>query len=258
MVSEVKLIIQNDFPIHGKQVGDYFYDELTDTIAYQLPYFFPCKFAIKRLHTIIVTPAMMKLPYFLKYHNIDQLRQCIHQIHCIAEDEVLLHGSVWKKDGKGFLAVGFPNSGKTTSALKAVADGAIFCADENVILADGIAYPVARRTSLSPWLADLISYPLTDKQELAFFFAKLRAKLFPIFEPNIWVDLPYERFAVKIDEIIYLTDGKQKSLRLLTDNEFPWFTNPLIQTYAYAVGLNLDKIYAKYKKLLDNFEDNIK
>lgn len=255
MVSGIDLIIQSDFPIFGTKVGDYFYDKERFTISFELPYFFPCKFKVIRLRKIVATPMMLRLPHFLKYHDINNLRQQLHQIKCITNRAVLLHGSAWEEKGVGTLAVGFPNSGKTTLVIDKVRDGAKYCADENVIVKDGIAFPVARQTSLAPWNADKLPNGfLTNKQRVLFVLAKLRAKVFPIFEPNIWVDLPYPQYAIKVNKIKFLTEGLNQRLRILTDNEFPWFTNPLIQTYAYATGMNLDILYEEYKGIIDDVE----
>lgn len=254
MESVIELGVQSDFLITGNKIGDYYYNEVTDTIAYDLPYFFPCKFKVRKLKRIIVTPAMKALPGFLKYHNIAFLTHHLRQLDCIRQGALLVHGAVWKQQNLGCLAVGFPNSGKTSLSLSRVSDGAVFCSDEQVIIKDGIAYPVAGRTSLSPWVANHVHYPLSRKQKIDFMFKKARAKVLPIFEPNIWVDLPYKREPVKIERIIWLTPGKKKSLALLLDNEFPWFTDPVIQTYSYATGLDLDKIYAEYRRLIDDVE----
>jgi len=252
MAFKIEPTILNDIVVKGEKIGDYTYNKKTDTIFYELPYFFPCKFAVVSLERLYVTPMMLKLPYFLKYHNIDQLAQQLTQVKCIKNDAVLLHGAVWKQGKTGYLAVGFPNSGKTSMVLREVAKGAKFCADENVIYYSmGIAQAIKRKTSLNPWIAKEIKYPLTFKQKIDFAIAKLKSKLFPIFEPNIWVDLPYKHHDTPIDKIIFLTPGENKSLRLLTDNEFPFFTNPVLQTYAYASGWNLDEVYNKYRRLLD-------
>jgi hypothetical protein len=248
---EIELKVLRDIKISGDRIGDYWYDKDTDTLSFQLPYPVACKLSVEKLRRISVTPAMNRLPYFLKYHNVDQLRQQLMQIQCVMNNAVLLHAAAWHKDGEGTLAVGFPNSGKTTAALMAVKHGAMFCADENVIVKDGIAYPVKRSTSMSWWLAEKVSYPLSVKQTVAFFLSQLRSLVVPIFEPNIWVDLPYERKPVYLTKITYLTPGENQSLRILTDNEFPFFTHPLIQTYAYATGFNLDGVYQRYKELID-------
>ena len=123
--------------------------------------------------------------------------------------------------------------------------------DEIVGNEHAIAIPVLRRTSLNPWIAKEIDYPLTPAQKTEFLIAKIKAKLVPIFEPNIWVWLPYQQYTVSLHEIMYLTKGRNRSLRILTDNEFPWFTNPVIQTYAYATGMDLDGLYKSYTQLID-------
>lgn len=242
-----------DIECKGRRVGDYLYDEKADTIYYHLPYPFPCKFAVKGLREITVTPWMLRLPIFLKYHNIDWLRQQLMQVRCVQNDAVLLHGAAWIKDNKGYLAVGFAKSGKTTRVLNEVRkEAAFFIADENIIVTkEKMIIPVKRKTSLSWHLAKQFDYPLTFSNRLDFVFKRLRAKLVPIFEPNIWVDLPFNRHSFALDTLIFLTEGKNKSLALLTDVEFPFFTNPVIQTYAYATGWDLDGIYRKYRGLLD-------
>lgn len=247
----VPLITHHQLECKGKRVGDYLYDADYDTLYYELPYPFPVKFAVIGLNRIYATPGMLRLPTFLKYHNIDWLRQQLMQIKCVMNDAVLLHGSAWEKNGRGYLAVGMPNCGKTSMLLREVRNGAMLCADENVIITKaGEILPVRRRTSLNPWIAKEVNYPLTRKQKTAFVLARIKAKLFPIFEPNIWVDLPIG-CPTHLDEIIYLTPGKQKTLALLTDNEFPFYTNPVIQSYAYAAGFDLDAIYEKYRELLN-------
>jgi len=252
MVFSISLEVKKNIKCKGKRVGDYLYDKETDTIYYELPYPFPCKFAVIGLKKIIVTPAMLHLPTFLKYHNIDWLRQQLLQVHLIQNDCLLLHGSAWwGKNNQGYLAVGFPDSGKTTRVLKEVKQGAKFCSDENIIISKTLwCYPVERKTSLSYWLAKEVKYPLTLRQKLSYIPIRLRHKLCPLFEPNIWVDLPFTRYDFKLHHLIYLTEGEGKSLRLLTDNEFPFYTNPVIQSYCYATGLNLDEIYNKYKNLI--------
>jgi len=253
---KIGLEIVKNIECKGKKVGDYYYDEETDTLSFSLPYPFPCKFAVVGLEKIIVTPMMLRLPTFLKYHNIDWLRQQLFQIKLIKDDKLLLHGSAWKLDGEGYLAVGFPDSGKTTSALFAVErSNAEFCADENVIINMRMdMIPVYRKTSLSYWLAKQIKYPLSIKQRLQYLVACTKHKLCPLFEPNIWVDLPYARHWFKLDKLIYLNEGKGRSLLLLTDNEFPFYVNPVIQTYAYASGWDIESIYGKYKKLIKEVE----
>lgn len=255
MAYEIKLKVQKNIKVKGERVGDYFYDKDTDTIFYELPYLFPCKFAVRSLDEIVVTPLMLRLPSFLKYHNIDWLRQQLLQVKCVLNGSLLLHAAAWKKNGIGYMAAGFANSGKSTMVLEEVADGAEFCADENVILTKNKqVIPVKRSTSLSPKLAKDISYPLTLAQRLRYIFTITRSKLLPIFEPNIWVDLPYKRYEFFIDKIYLLTKGKGQSLALLTDNEFPFYTNPVIQTYAYASGWQLDEVYKLYRKLLKEAE----
>jgi len=254
MAIEISLKVQKNIKCKGRQVGDYIYDDLTDTIYFDLPYFFPCKFAVKSLSEITATPAMVKMWTFLKYHNLDWLRQQLSQIKYIQNDSVLLHGAAWEKYGKGHLAVGFANSGKTTIVLRKLADGAKYCSDENVVIKNGIMYPISRKTSLNPWIAKEINYPLTLKQKIEFSIAKIKSKICPIFEPNIWVDLPYERHAIKLDYLHYLTEGKGQSLLTLTNNEFPFYTNPVIQSYAYASGFDLEGIYAKYKRIIRRIE----
>jgi hypothetical protein len=243
-----------NFVCKGKRIGDYLYDEDSDTIYFSLPYPFPCKLAVRELTSVFVTEAMFRLPYFLIYHNIDQLCQQLSQIELIREGKVLLHAAAWQEyDGNGCIAVGLPNSGKTTTAMTKIKQGAKFCADENVIVDSKtmVVSPVRRYTSLSPILAEIIQYPLTRSQRIKFAMAKARAKLLPVFEPNIWVDLPYPRHSFQLDNIIYLTKGKNQSLLLLTDNEFPFLTNPLIQAYAYASGFDLQGIYDKYKEIIN-------
>lgn len=246
----VSLDVVQDIEVTGKRVGDYWYDKSTATIYYQLPYPFPCKFAVRALRHVYVTPWMLRLPTFLKYHNIDWLVQQLMQVMCVDNNAVLLHGSAWKKDGVGHLAVGFANSGKTYRVLKEVREGAEFCSDENVIVKDGIMYPIRRQSSVS-WYHKV---PLTMKQKARLCVATVKAKLFPIFEPNIFVNLPYDRSFFRLDKLIYLTEGSKSSLALLTDNEFPFYTNPVLQTYAYASGWDLDAVYAKYRMLLRRIE----
>ena len=244
----ISLTVVKDIKVRGKRVGDYFIDGMD--LYYNLPYPFPCKFKVSDFKHITVTPFMLKLPYFLKYHNIDQLRQQLMQIKCVQKDCVLLHGAAWKKAGEGFLCVGFPNSGKTTKVLKEVVRGASFCSDENIVIdKNGMMFPVARQSSLYRELIKMAGLSLTLNQKIALVGAELRAKISPLFEPNIFLDLPYDRHSFKLDKIIYLTEGV-KSLALLTDNEFPFYTNPVIQTFAYATGFDLDKVYAKYRGLL--------
>ncbi len=252
---KVTLAVRNDIACKGKRVGDYLYDYETDSISFELPYPFPCKLLIKSLQQIVVTPTMLYLPSFLKYHNIEFIRQQLMQIQCIKNDTVLIHGSAWKKNGIGYLAVGFPNSGKTTRVLKEMQEGAEFCADENVILTkDKDIIPVIRKTSLSPYLAKEVNYNLTFSQKIGFVVARLKHTICPIFEPNIWVDLPYERKSFKLDKIIYLNQGIGQSLLTLTDNEFPFITNPVLQTYSFACGFNLQGVYEKYKQLIMEME----
>lgn len=258
MELETTLTIQKDICIGGSRVGDYTFNEKEDTLYYELPYLFPCKMSVKSLKHITVTPMMLRLPSFLTYHNVSQLRQQLLQIQCIHQDALLIHGSAWKKDEIGVLAVGFPNSGKTTSVLTAVSEGAIFCSDENVIIANRRAFPVVRKTALSRWLAQRVNYPLSTQEQIRMILAEIRSMFLPIFEPMIWVDLPYEREAILIDQILYLTDGKNRSLQILTDNEFPFFTNPVIQTYAYATGWNLQGTYDRYRELMAGFVGGIK
>jgi len=252
----VPLTVVSNIKCVGRRVGDYLYDKHSDTIFYQLDYPFPCKFAVKSLKHIYVTPMMNKMWSFLKYHNIDWLQKQLTQINCVEDDCLLIHGAAWEENGEGVLAVGFPNSGKTTIVLEKVSQGAKFCSDELVIIDRTLtATPLLANTSLSWHTAKKINYPLTFSQKLDFVFTKLRAKMFPIFEPNIWVELPYKRKRIKIDKIIYLTEGVN-SLAILTDNEYPFYTNPVVQSYAYATGWDLDGVYRKYRRLLDVLSSN--
>ena len=254
---KIGLEIVKNIECKGKKVGDYFYDKYNDTISFSLPYPFICKFAVVGLDKILVTPAMLKLPTFLKYHNIDWLRQQLMQLKLIQQDKLLLHGSAWfGKNNQGYLAVGFPDSGKTTRVLKEVVNkGAKYCSDENVIVDNNLwCYPIERKTSLSYWLAKQVNYPLTFRQRIEYVIARVKHKLCPLFEPNIWVDLPYKRYDFKLHNLIYLTEGKGKSLLTLTNNEFPFYTNPVIQSYAYATGMDLDKIYRNYVTLIRKVE----
>lgn len=252
MDCEITLKVQKDIECKGRRVGDYLYEEATDTIYYSLPYFFPCKFAVKELRQITATPWMLRLPAFLKYHNIDWLRQQLMQIKCVQNDSVLLHGAAWIKDEKGYLAVGFANSGKTVRVLAELKGGALFIADENVIVSkEKRIRPVWRRTSLNWYVARQVDYPLTFRNKLDFIFKRIRAKILPIFEPNIWVDLPYPKHSWTLDRLIFLTEGKNKSLALLTDIEFPFYTNPVLQAYSYATGWDLDGAYKRYREILD-------
>ena len=241
----ISLTVTEDIlkPPEAKRVGDYWVRGLT--IYYELPYPFKCKFAVSNLDHIFVTPGMLKLPTFLKYHNIDWLRQQLQQVKCVEQGALLLHGAAWKKDGVGYLAVGFMNSGKTTRVLRemcppggfTIPRAEAFCSDENVILdSNGILLPVARPSSVNRGQIRYFGLPLGLRAKIGLLGAEIRSRLFPIFEPNIWIDLPYRREAFKLDKLIYLSPGNGKSLRLLTDNEFPFYTNPVLQTYAYATG----------------------
>uniref|UniRef100_A0A6M3KTU5 Uncharacterized protein n=1 Tax=viral metagenome TaxID=1070528 RepID=A0A6M3KTU5_9ZZZZ len=251
----ITLKVRNDIACKGRGIGDYLFDYETDSISFELPYPFPCKLLVKSLQEIVVTPTMLYLPSFLKYHNIDFLRQQLMQIRCIENNSVLLHGSAWKKKGVGYLAVGFPNSGKTTRVLREMQEGAEFCSDENVILTkDREIIPVIRKTSLSAYLAKQVNYDLTLSQRIGFIVARLKHTICPIFEPNIWVDLPYERHSFKLDKIIFLNHGMGQSLLTLTDNEFPFITNPILQAYSFATGWDLQGVYNKYKKLVEGIE----
>lgn len=246
-----------------KPIGDYWIGK--GVIYNEQPYPFPCKFAVYDLRRIFVTPMMLKLPTFLKYHNIDWLRQQLMQVKCIENGAVLLHGAAWKKGGVGYLAVGFPNSGKTTRILREMArcsagDG--FCSDENVIIDSSLVmHPVIRRSFVNRWHVNSFHIPLTLFQRLRLRMAEMRSVL-PLFEPNIWIDLPcaysdyykWEAKSFKLDKLIYLTEGQGKSLLTLTNNEFPFYTNPALQSYSYATGWDLDGMFAKYKELIRRIE----
>jgi hypothetical protein len=245
---EISLTVEKDIEVKGKRVGEYFVDG--NTIYYSIPYPFPCKFKIINLEHIVVTPMMLKLPTFLKWHNIDWLRQQLMQVKCVRQGAVLLHGAAWKKYGVGYLAVGFANSGKTTMILRECSVGALYCSDENVIVnSDGLLLPVERPSFVNRWHTRQFDLTLTLRQKIALIMAEIKA-LCPLFEPNIWVELPWERRKFKLDKIIWLTPGKGTSLLTLTNNEFPFYSNPVLQTYAYATGWNLDELYKKYRDMV--------
>ena len=257
MDTAITLTVQKDIkkPI-GERVGDYLVADRT--IYYELPYPFPCKFAVHDLKEIVVTPAMLKLPTFLKWHNIDWLRQQLQQVRCVGNGAVLLHGAAWQADDVGYLAVGFCNSGKTTTILKEMIQWTKcpkFCADENVIVdSNRVLWPVKRHTSVNRGQIEDYYLSIGLRAKNGLFWAEMRHKVLPIFEPNIWIDLPYEQESFKLDKIIYLTAGNGKSLQLLTDNEFPFYTNPVLQSYAYATGWDLEGVYAKYRMLIKEVE----
>jgi len=245
--------IVKNFECKGERVGDYLYDKKTDTISYDLKYPFPCKFKVQGLQHITVTPMMKRLPSFLKYHNIDWLEQQLMQVNLIKKDKVLIHGAAWQKNGKGYLAVGFPNSGKTTRIVKEMADGAKFCSDENVILYPGgfISY-VIRASCVDYRLINTYGIKIKKKAQIALYGKRFLSKFIPFIEPAVWIDLPYRRYNFHLDELIFFNNAKGKDLLLLTDNEFPWYTNPVIQAYAYATGFDIRTLYKKYVNLIDN------
>jgi hypothetical protein len=163
---------------------------------------------------------------------------------------LLVHGAAWKRD-VGYLAVGFPNSGKTTTALTAMQSRiAEFCSDENVIInADTLEMtPVDRKSFLTRAQFKLAGLPTPARLWLA----ELKAKLCPaLFESGVYTKLPYERRSFKLEKIIYLSGG---TLDLMTDYEFPFFTNPVLLTYA-TTGWDLAGVVAKYRNIIRRITD---
>lgn len=264
----IPIIVQRNIEVKGTRIGDYTYDKESDTIFYSLPYPFPCALAVKSLKEICVTPMMLRLPSFLKYHNIDWLRQQLMQICCVEHDAILIHGAAWSEGNIGYLACGFPNSGKTTIVIRRMINSSkevLFCSDENVIIQQidfkfgpcktmFFMFPIKRKSCLTRKQLKNVDIYLSLAQRFRLKLREMLSKILPLFEPNIYVDLPYERHGFDLAKIIYLSPGAD-SLALLTDNEFPFFTNPVIQTYAYATGWDLDGVYKKYRELIKRIED---
>jgi hypothetical protein len=85
-----------------------------------------------------------------------------------------------------------------------------------------------------------------------------RARLFPaLFEAVIWKDTPTTKKNCRINSIEYGSTGQEirdpNKVILLTENEFPFMSNPMLEAYAYISGFDLIWIQDYQRKLIKEF-----
>ncbi|MFA5357163.1 MAG: hypothetical protein WC301_07195 [Candidatus Omnitrophota bacterium] len=175
--------------------------------------------------------------------------------------------------GKGILFLAFPNTGKTYLSFGMVRAGfARLLSDEYVLAGEGKdAKAFFGMSALSPYSVRELDIRLTLKEKVWMFFCKARSFLLPfLFEPVIWINttriFPGEqrKDSTAINYLFFLEravnsngglkqiDKKEavKRLIILTENEFPFLSNSLLQTYSCASDdFDLSSLHAKFREI---------
>lgn len=250
----------------GRRIGEFLYDEQEDSIFFDLPHLFPCQLKITAWDKVEVTPWFNKLPTVLRGHvNSDFICKNLLAMECINSDKILIHGSCVDWGHKAHLFVGFPQSGKTYSTYTARNKGAKLISEEHTIVdaSTATAHPYKKITR-SCFSADTLhaaEMEISTKEEVELYLKTIRAKLLPfLYEAVIWKNIEVSGDLAKVDKILYGSTTEEvnyRELTILTENEYPFFTEPILQAYAYAKGIDLFAYQYKQRQLIKEFVDAV-
>jgi hypothetical protein len=243
------------------KIGEFLYSAGEDSMFFSLDYPFPVQLKVTKLNKIEVTPGFLRLPTILRGGiNIDILCRELDLIKFIQKGKLMLHASCVSDGEKGTLIVGFPQAGKTYNTYKSVSEGFELVSEEYTIIKNGVAsaYKPLCRSCLSAKTIKDSRIILTKKEKLSLFLNTIRAKLMPfMFESVIWLDLPVSGRSAKVENIVYGSSTElirdPKKLILLTENEFPFMGEYLLEAYAYITGFDLIKIQERQRELIKEF-----
>lgn len=242
------------------KIGDFLYSKTEDSIFLELPYPFKVQLKITELWRVEVTPGFLKLPSILRGGiNFDLLCRELELINYIQSDKLLLHASC-VGNNSGTLIVGFPQSGKTYNTFKSVMEGFPLVSEEYTLIYKDLAFPykLKCRSCLSRRTIKDCGFPLTLKESVSLSLNTIRAKILPfLFEAVIWKDFPVSGKTARVDCIVYGSSNKlikdPKQLILLTENEFPFMSESILEAYSFVSGFDLISIQDKQRKLITEF-----
>ncbi len=248
-----------------QRIGEFLYEPNTDAMFFELPYPFPVQLLVSEgLSKIEVTPGFLRLPTILRGNiNIDILCREIDVLKLILMDKLLLHASCVS----GCLIVGFPQAGKTYNTYKSISEGAELISEEYTIIEKdpaklytykASAYRKKARSCLSLKTITDCKLSLTMREEIQLFLNTCRAKLMPfMFESVIWKDIPVSGKTAQITHIVYGSSTSEikdyRQLILLTENEFPYMSEYILECYAFITGLDLVSIQNKQRQMMEDF-----
>lgn len=247
---------------NGCHVGQYIYFKDIDAIYYKAPYPFPVEIMVSEgLSKVQVTPAFVKMPFILKgWINLDILLREIELIKLVLNGKLLLHASCVNNT----LIVGFPNSGKTYKTYSMIKAGGTLISEEYTVI-DGLRampYKFITRSCFSNRTVKDCGIKLNLWERIKLWINTIRAKLMPfMFEDVIWKELKASGKIHQVLEIVYGSTGSHltnwKQLAILTENEFPFMANDLLQAYAIATGFDMIEVQEKQRKLIQGFYESI-
>ena len=242
-----------------RRIGDFLYNQNDDALYFELPYPFKVQLLVSGIasgNTLIqATPAFIHLPTVLRGGiNFMYLVREIILLKLIDQGYIFLHSACLQRGNNGLVFSAFANTGKTYLSFSLVKSGfARLLSDEYAIVhRNAKAYSFFGISALAPKTIKAFRIPINLSEKIWMGFCQLRARLLPfLFEPVIWV--PSTRVfsqAERAEEtslsyIIFLERGKDKlipiskqetieKLILLSENEFPFSSNYLLQVYSYV------------------------
>jgi len=266
-----------------KRIGDFLYNQQTDSIYFDLPYPFPVQLMVSGIAsnniTIRVTSAFLKLPTVMRGSiNFIYLFREILLLKLIEKGHLFLHGASVAFGNNGVVMTAFANTGKTYLSYGLAKRGfARLLADEYTLInGQGLMRAFPGMSALSPQTIKEHAIRITSKERLLMRLCQMRSLLLPfLFEPVIWV--PATRIfpestlcpEVKARYLVFLQRGSEgfseidkrqafKKLALLTENEFPCATNYLLQVYSYLrPDFDLFEYQTKANLIINSFVDKI-
>ena len=279
----MELSIKKTIPINRNdcvKIGEFLYNRKEDSIFFELPFPFPLQLKLTHHrfeHThqttwlVEATPAFMKLPTIMRGHiNINILCRELDVLEYLQQGKLMLHASCYEHTDHGelrggILNVGFQNTGKTYNTYRAVAAGASLISEEYTIIDEefrACPYKEMVRSCLSKKTLDDCSIGMEPIEYIWLFFKTILAKLMPfMFEAAIWKDFPVSEIIAQVKEVrMYNKPIKEKlyeKLVLLTENEFPFMAEDILQAYAFASGYNLIWMQDQQRQLIKRFANHI-
>jgi hypothetical protein len=249
----------------SESIGEFFYNRDENSIAFDGPWLFPVQLKITDWKKIQITPAFRILPTILRgFLNPDIICRELNLIELVQQNKLLLHASCVKLNNKGILNMGFPNSGKTYETYYSLSVGGLLISEEYTIIDNGIAYPYRSivRSCLSKITIEDCKIKTTLLERSQLFLNTIRAKLIPfLFEPVIWKEFLVSGKSTQINEIRIkgqtIEDNLYEKLVLLTENEFPFMSEYILEAYAFMNGFNLSGIQNRQRWLLWEFVKNL-
>lgn len=243
------------------RIGEYLYSKSENSIFFELTYPFKVQLKITDWWKVEYTPGFKWLWTILRGGiNLDILCRELDLIRYIQEDKLMLHASCVSGFNSCSLIVGFPNAGKTYNTFKSVSEGCDLISEEYTIVHKGVAsaYKDQCRSCLSAKTIKACGFKTTLKQKIELFLNTIRAKLMPfLFEAVIWQNFDVSGKSAKINQIVYGSSDTlikdAKKLMLLTENEFPFMGEAILEAYAFASGFDLIAIQEKQRQLMEDF-----